>query len=94
MTVQLSASELLEVARLIDDNHPEESGEYEVKYKGMNVVLDYEVEYREGIGGSYEGYQFERIAEVDREHVTVKGVYDSAGDEICGVTKQIQEVLN
>lgn len=79
---------------MIDDNRPEESGEYEVNYNGMGVVLDYEVEYREGIGGSYEGYQFERIAEVDREHVTVKGVYDTVGDEICGVTKQIQQILN
>lgn len=94
MTVQLSAHELLEVARMIDDNHPEESGEYEVSYKGLEICLAYEVEYREGIGGSYEGYDFERICEVSDETVTVKAVYDSEGDEVLGITRQLQEVLN
>lgn len=94
MTVEFSASELFSIARSINDNHPDEPGEYEVEFKGFDIVLFYEAQYREGIGGSYEGYQFERIAELVSEYISVKGVYDSTGDEVQGAAKQIQNVLN
>lgn len=46
------------------------------------IDVDYTAEYRDEIGGSYEGYDFERISVLDSENFEVTGfdAYDKDGE--------------
>ena len=50
----------------------------------MIVQVNHRIEYRNEIGGSYEGYDFEMLAVVDEEEFDVldAGCYDNEGNEV------------
>lgn len=61
---------------------------------GFVAEVAYEVEFREIIGGSYEGYDFERIATVDYERYFVRHVWDEEGNECPTIVLKLNKILN
>lgn len=101
-TINYELTDYMAIARLVNDSAPDESREYEVEYTvgGYTLILtiDRDIEYREEIGGSYEGYDFERLSVVDSEAFGVVDAtcYDKDGDEVaCDFrAKQLEDILN
>jgi len=87
-TINYDLTDYMAIARLINDSASDESGEYEVEYNvggyALILTISHEIEYRDEIGSSYEGYEFERLSVVDSEEFDVEeaGCYDSEGNEI------------
>ena len=88
MTIKYDTTDYMAIARLVNDATTDEGGAYEVEYaaNGYALILSiaHAIEYREEIGGSYVGYDFERLAVVDSEGFDVEdaGCYDADGNEI------------
>jgi hypothetical protein len=101
-TVNLSLSDYMNIARLVDDSIFDERGGTEVEYtvNGYTLLIEVEreIEYRDVIGGSYEGYDFERLTVIDRETFDVLGtaVIDPDGCNIdCYVDpRPLLDILN
>lgn len=102
MNLQLSTADYSNIAKQILANVPDESKAFEVEILiGIYTVfveVDFDVEYREVIGGSYEGWDFERLSEIAYERIEVLNaeVYDNEGDTavIEVSTSIIEEFLN
>lgn len=102
MTTQLSTTDYSNIAKQILANIPDESKAFEVEVSvgelTVFVEVDYDVEYREVIGGSYEGWDFERLSEIAYERIEVLNaeIYDNEGEtagiEVCAST--IEKLLN
>lgn len=67
---------------------------FEVTDNGYIAFINYEAEYKDAIGGSYEGREFEPIAELVKETVTVAAVWDQDGNEYPEIAKALQLMLN
>lgn len=102
MNAQLSTTDYSNIAKMILANVPDESKTFEVEFATdtytVFVEVDYDVEYREVIGGSYEGWDFERLSEISYERLDVVSVeaYDNEGDTINIEisTSTIEKLLN
>lgn len=87
-TITYELSDYMKIAALVSNNASDDSSEYEVEYSngGHTLILtvSHEVEYRTETGGSYEGYDFERLSRVASEFFDVEdlGCYDGEGNEI------------
>ncbi len=91
-----TAPEVQTLAQLVrtelkSDNEPRG---FEVIYNGYIVFINYEAEYRDAVGGSYENYEFEHIAELVSETVTVADVWDAEGNEYPEMVNTLQLMLN
>lgn len=102
MNLQLSTADYSNIAKQILTNLPDESKTFEVEVLigtyTVFVEADYDVEYRVVIGGSYEGWDFERLSEIAYERIEVLNaeVYDYESDT-TGVevsTSTIEKFLN
>lgn len=102
MNLQLSTAYYSNIGKQILANIPDESKAFEVEVLigtyTVFVEADYDVEYREVIGGSYEGWDFERLSEIAYERIEVLNaeVYDNEGDT-AGIevsTSTIEKFLN
>ena len=73
---------------------PSESGTFEVELgNGYTAEIDYDVRYRDEIGGSYENWDFEHITVIDYEYYEVLSVWDEEGNECPDIVKQLKEKL-
>lgn len=102
MNSPLSTNDYSNIAKQILANVPDESKTFEVEVSvgelTVFVEADYDVEYREVTGGSYEGWDFERLSEISYERLDVvsAAVYDNEGDA-AGIevsTSTIEKFLN
>lgn len=72
-----------------------EADSFEVDHKGYVAFVSYKPEYRDAVGGSYESYEFEHIAELVSETVEVEGVYSDNGDTECPeLRNKLEKMLN
>lgn len=72
-----------------------EANSFEVEYNGYVAFVSYAPEYRDAIGGSYEGIEFEHIAQLVSEEVKVEGVYSDNGDtEYPELAGKLEKMLN
>ena len=71
-----------------------ESEGFEIIHNDMIAFVNYEAEYRDAIGGSYEGRELEHISELIRETVEVTSVWDNAGHEYPEIADALQLMLN
>lgn len=82
------------MVQTIYNESPSESGTFEVELgNGYTAEIDYDVRYRDEIGGSYENWDFEHITVIDYEYYKVLAVWDEEGDEHPDIVKQLNEKL-
>jgi hypothetical protein len=101
-TLNLSMTDYMAIAKLVADSAGDEPSTYEVEYKvdGYTLFLNvtHEFDNREVRGGSYEGYAFERLTEVENEFYDVTGFecHDADGEPVaCDFTaKRLLDILN
>jgi hypothetical protein len=88
-TLNLSMTDYMAIARLVADSAGDEPSTYEVEYKadGYTLYLDiaHEFDTRTERGGSYGGYQFERLTAVINEEYDVIGYtcLDDDGERVA-----------
>ncbi len=67
---------------------------FEVIYENLIIFVNYECEYRDAIGGSYNGCEFEHIAELISETITIADVWDTEGNEYPEIADELQAMFN
>jgi hypothetical protein len=100
--INYSLSDYMAIASLVRDGAPDEFREYEVEYKtgdySLYLTIDRDAEYRNVRGGSFEGYDFERLSEIESEEFDVIGwdCLNSKGEyALCNFQpKQLTDILN
>lgn len=60
---------------------------------GYTAEVAYDVQYRQDIGGSYEGYDFETIYSIDSERYSVNGVWDEEGNTCPELRNELNKKL-
>lgn len=101
-TVNYSLTDYLAMARLVHDSAGDEPRTYEVEYKTKGCTLHLDIRYdfdaHEERGGSYGGYQFERIGVVDSEEYDVFGYtcLDADGEPVKTdfTARRLLDILN
>lgn len=101
-TINYELTDYMAIAKLVNDSATDESSKYEVEYSvdgyALILTISHEIEYRNEIGGSYEGYDFERLRVVDSEQFDVEaaGCYNTDGEEVNTDfnAKQLLNILN
>ena len=101
-TINYELTDYMAMARLVHDSASNENEEYSVEYKegGYTLILDisHEIEYRDEIGGSYGGYDFERLGVIDNEGYDVDDAncYDAEGNEMNTdfSAKRLLDIIN
>lgn len=102
MNAQLSTTDYQAIANYIYANRPDENKAFEVEYETADYVIFLDVRYdfdtTEVIGGSYEGWDFERLTEVCNENFDVVScdVFDTEGEpiEVAVNLSTIEKFLN
>lgn len=102
ITINYDLSDYMKIAALVNDNASDESSIYEVEYTAggctLLIEVEHEIEYREEIGGSCEGYDFVMLAVVDGEEFDVLSAdcYDSVGNEVNSdfIANKLYQLLN
>lgn len=101
-TVNISLTDYMKIAALVADNADDEPSTYEVEYTAnghtLFVEIDHDFDTRNVIGGSFEGYDFERLTEVYNETYDVVrfDCYDADGEAVtCDFTaRRLLGILN
>jgi hypothetical protein len=101
-TVNYSQTDMMAIAGLVADGHTDEPSTYEVEYKvgghALYIEVAYEFDAHEERGGSFEGYDFERIGVVDSEYYDIikYECLDRDGEPVaCDFTpKRLLDILN
>ena len=88
MTTHLTTTDYMSIAKLVAANCLDESKTIEIEYSidrcVLFVTIQHDIKCVEGVGGSYEGYDFETISELVGESVEVLEVacYDDEGEAV------------
>lgn len=89
MTTHFTTTDYQAIVNKIYSEVTDESAEHVIEVKNGNYLLivqvNHRIEYRDEIGGSYEGCDFEMLAVVDKEEFDVLDAdcYDSEGNEVA-----------
>ena len=101
-TVNLSLTDYMKIAALVHDGTTDEPSRYDVEYTtdGYTLYCDvtHDFDTRTVRGGSYEGYDFERLTEVANEEFDIIAFecLDADGEPVtCDfTTSKLLDILN
>lgn len=88
MTAHFTTQDYQAIVNKIYSEVTDESAEHVIEIENGNCLLivevNHRISYRDEIGGSYEGYDFEMLAVVDEEEFDVLSAdcFDNEGNEV------------
>ena len=102
MTTHFTTTDYQAIVNKIYSEVTDESAEHVIEVENGDTLLivqvNHRIEYRDEIGGSYEGYDFERLSVVASEEFDVLDAdcYDSEGNEVNSDfdTNELYKLLN
>ncbi len=101
-TVNLSLTDYMKIAALVNDSTTDEPSRFEVEYTAggysLFLYVTHDFDTRTVRGGSYEGWDFERLTEVYNEEFDILAVecLDADSEPItCDfTTRRLLDILN